>query len=133
MKSILSHYRIRVNNNEININDNFQYNSIINVISDNNFVNFEEELLDIEIEDQDALDLIKNLLKIDPSQRFSAEQALNSKYLSQYKDNFEENVNILSYKPEDYNLFCETINSKDDFVKKVELIKQKFIGEVIFQ
>ena len=133
LKSILSHYRIRVNNNEININDNFQYNSIINVISDNNFVNFEEELLDIEIEDQDALDLIKNLLKIDPSQRFSAEQALNSKYLSQYKDNFEENVNILSYKPEDYKLFCETINSKDDFLKKVELIKQKFIGEVIFQ
>ena len=133
LKSILSHYRIRVNNNEININDNSQFDSIKKIIKDNNFKNFEEELLDIGIEDQDALDLIKNLLKINPSQRFSAEQAINSTYLSQYKDIFTENVNGISYKIDDYNRFCKAINSKNDFLKNVELIKQKFIGEVIFQ
>ena len=133
LKSILYHYRIRINNSEININDNSQYDSIKSKISENNFENFEEELLDIGIEDQDALDLIKNLLKIDPSQRFSAEQALNSKYLTQFKDNFTENVNGISFKTNDYNRFCKAINSKNEFVKNVELIKQKFIGEVIFQ
>ena len=133
LKSILSHYRIRVNNNEININDNSQFDSIKTKISDNNFENFEEELLDIGIENQDALDLIKNLLKIDPSQRFSAEQALNSKYLTQFKDNFTENINGISFKTNDYNRFCNAINNKNEFVKNVELIKQKFIGEVIFQ
>jgi len=133
LKSILYHYRIRINNSEININDNSQYDSIKSKISENNFENFEEELLDIGIEDQDALDLIKNLLKIDPSQRFSAEQALNSKYLTQFKDNFTENVNGISFETNDYNRFCKAINSKNEFVKNVELIKQKFIGEVIFQ
>ena len=133
LKSILYHYRIRINNSEININDNSQYDSIKSKISENNFENFEEELLDIGIENQDALDLIKNLLKIDPSQRFSAEQALNSKYLTQFKDNFTENVNGISFKTNDYNRFCKAINSKNEFVKNVELIKQKFIGEVIFQ
>ena len=72
-------------------------------------------------------------MKIDPSQRFSAEQALNSKYLTQFKDNFTENVNGISFKTNDYNRFCKAINSKNEFVKNVELIKQKFIGEVIFQ
>ena len=132
LKCILSHYKIKVNNNEININDNFQFNLIRNIISGNNFGNFEEELLDIGIEDQDALDLIKNLLKIDPSKRFSAEQALNSNYFAQYIDNFTENANIISYKIEDYNRFCQNINSKNDFLKNVVVIKQKFIGEVIF-
>ena len=115
LKSILYHYRIRINNSEININDNSQYDSIKSKISENNFENFEEELLDIGIEDQDALDLIKNLLKIDPSQRFSAEQALNSKYLTQFKDNFTENVNGISFKTNDYNRFCKAINSKNEF------------------
>ena len=145
LKSILSHYKIKVNKNEININDNSQYNSIIKKISDNNFENFEEELLDIGLENQedqdnqdnqdrqDALDLIKNLLKIDPSKRFSAEQALNSNYLSMYIENFTENANIISHKTDDYIHFCTAINSKNDFEKNVELIKQKFIGEVIFQ
>ena len=132
LKCILSNYKIKVNNNEINIDDNFQFDLIRNIISFNNFGNFEEELLDIGIEDQNALDLIKNLLKIDPSRRFSAEQALNSNYFAQYIDNFTENVNIISYKIEDYNRFCQIINSKNDFLKNVELIKQKFIGEVIF-
>jgi len=142
LKSILSHYKIKVNKNEININDNSQYNSIIKKISDNNFENFEEELKDIELENQedednqdiqDALDLIKNLLKIDPSKRFSAEQALNSNYLSMYIENFTENANIISHKTDDYIHFCTAINNKNDFEKNVELIKQKFIGEVIFQ
>lgn len=145
LKSILSHYKIKVNKNEININDNSQYNSIIKKISDNNFENVEEELLDIGLENQEeednqdiqdkqgALDLIKNLLKIVPSKRFSAEQALNSNYLSMYKDNFTEKANIISHKTDDYIHFCTAINSQNDFEKNVELIKQKFIGEVIFQ
>mgnify|MGYP002626144686 CR=1 FL=1 len=135
LKSILSHYRIRVNNNEININEDTQLNLITNqVIVNNNFDNFEEELLDIGIEDQDALDLIKNLLKIDPSKRFSAEQALHSNYLSKYINNFDpESINEITHKTTDYNRFCNIVNNKNDFVKNVELIKQKFIGEVIFE
>ena len=58
---------------------------------------------------QDALDLIKNLLKIDPSKRFSAEQALNSNYLSMYIENFTENANIISHKTDDYIHFCTAI------------------------
>ena len=96
LKSILSKYKINVNNEQIN-----------------------------------TLDLINNLLKINPEKRFSAKQALNSKYLSKYKDNFQD-CEIL-YKENDYQSLLNSSNDKKIFIKNVEAIKQKFFGEILFE
>ena len=83
-----------------------------------------------EINDPDAIYLIRNLLDINPEKRFTAEQALNSNYLSNYKNNFEQKeitFNNIDY----YNLM--NVKNKEDFLKNVELIKGKFFGDVLFE
>ena len=130
IKSILSKYKIIINNNEININNNnvfhiFMY--IKNNLNNNKSFNFKDDLKNIdEIKDPDAFDLIKNLLKINPKERFSAEEALNSKYLSKYKNEIQE-YNV-SYNINDYENMLSNIYNKFDFVRVVEKIKQKFLG-----
>ena len=135
LKSILSKYKIFINNQEKNINDNNIFYILAEKIKGNNVfenINIREELnyLD-DINDPDALDLIKNLLQINPEKRFTAEQALNSNYFQNYKINFEQN--IITYIDKDYQNLIMNINSQEDFVKSVEYIKQKLLGEVLFE
>ena len=84
LKSILSKYKIFINNQEKNINDNNILAFIIEKIKGNNFFahfNFREELNDLdEIIDPEYRDLIKNLLQINPEKRLTAEKALNSNH-----------------------------------------------------
>ena len=108
---------------------------IIEKIKGNNFFanfNFREELNDLdEIIDPDARDLIKNLLQINPEKRFTAEQALNSNYLKNNITFFEQKA--ITYNENDYQNLIMNVNSKEDFVKSVEFIKQKLLGEVLFE
>lgn len=69
-------------NNEFEV-FNFIYNN------KHNKIDFVKVLSDYEggrdlINDKDALDLLKGLLKINPNERFSAKEALNSNYCKQY-------------------------------------------------
>lgn len=134
LKSIMSRYKININNNELNINNKDDFNFIKEIIQNNSFekYNFKEELNTIhEINDQEALDLVNNLLKINPEKRFTAGEALNSAYLSKFKNNFE--FKNITYIIKDYESLLENVNSKDIFVKNVETIKQKYLGEVLFE
>lgn len=130
LKSIFSKYKININNNIVDINNDILFNSIIF----QNFYesdNFKAKLNNInEIMDPEAIDLINNLLEINPSKRFNAEQALNSKYLSIYKDKFEQ-CNI-SYNLNDCESLLNNVQNQNIFIKNIETIKQKFIGEEIF-
>ena len=83
-----------------------------------------------EINDQDAIYLIRNLLDINPEKRFTAEQALNSNYLSNYKNNFEQKE--ITFNNIDYDNLMN-VKNKEDFLKNVELIKGKFFGDVLFE
>lgn len=134
LKSILSKYKIIINNEEINIDNNNNFKFIKEIIIEKNAFenyNLKTELMCLdEITDPDAIDLIKNLLHINPEKRFSAEQALNSKYLSKYKNNFEQKE--ITFKNIDYDNLINATN-KEDFVKNVEKIKEKFLGDVLFE
>lgn len=130
LQAILSKYKITINNNEININniDNFNY---VRLLILNNNYNFKEELNIIDgIEDLEALDLIKNLLKINPQQRFTAEQALNSNYLSEYRKDFQQCD--ITYEEIDYEDLLTNVYNKNIFIKNVQRIKQKYVGEILF-
>lgn len=138
LKSIFSKYKLTMNmNNEIiNINDKNHFNFLINEIVGKKAYetyHFGEELNGIdEIQDQDAFDLISNLLKINPKKRFTAEEALKSNYFSQYNEEYK-NLTELSYKKSDYENLIINSNNKNKFIKNVETIKQKYFGEIIFE
>lgn len=130
LKAILSKYKISFNNMNGNLDYDFDYIKT-QIIEKNNYenYNFKAELKNIEgINDFEALDLIKNLLEINPNKRFNAEQALNSQYLSKY--NIENSE--ISYKEDDYNKYIKSAINKEIFVKNLTMIKQKFLGEVLF-
>lgn len=132
LKSILSKYELSVDKAKIDVNNNIDFNHIINQkIIGKNYDSFEEELKSIaEIKDPEAFELIKNLLRINPAKRFSAEQALKSKYLSKFKNNFEDCE--ITYLKKDYEDLLMKTNNKDIFIQNFETIKQKYIGEVLF-
>ena len=135
LKSILSKYKININGKEIDINNNNDFDSISQQLTEENFFeknNFKEELCNIEeINDKEAFDLINNLLKINPQKRFSAEEALNSNYLSKFKNEFK--MSQISYIIKDYDTLITNVKNKNDFIKNVETIKQKYLGEVLFE
>lgn len=127
IKKILSKYKIIMNNNEININDNNIFEIIMKNLINNESFNFQEELKKIDkIQDPDAFDLLKNLLRINPKERFSAEEALNSKYLSEYKNEIEQYETL--YKIKDYEELLSIGCNKNDFINNIGLIHQKFDG-----
>ena len=87
---ILSKYKIFINNQEYNINNN-NINFIEEIIKNNEFRKYNFALkLNLDGIDPDAIELIKNLLEIDPDKRFNAEQALKSNYLSQYEKEIQK-------------------------------------------
>lgn len=134
LKAILSQYKINMNNKEIDLNNNQDFYFISNQLTKKNFfetTNFNAELKKIdEIDDEDAFDLIKNLLEINPEKRFSAEKALNSKYLAKFKNMFE--LSDISFLINDYNSLIINVDNIISFAKNVETIKQKYLGEPLF-
>ena len=129
LRIILSKYKIIMNNKEISIDNNnvFKIIMYISNLNNNESVNFKAELKKIDgIEDPEAFDLIKNLLKINPKERFSAEEALNHKYLSQYKNKIEQ-YNIY-YKEKDYKDMLTSDCNLIVFINNLKSIHQKFIG-----
>lgn len=135
LKSILSRYSITINNEQININNSNHISNIIkNIIIPKAYDKYiiQEKLIIIDkIEDKEALDLINNLLKINPEKRFNAEQALNSKYLSKYREHFQDCK--LLYEEKDYESLLNSFNDKNIFIKNFEAIRQKFFGEILFE
>ena len=133
LKSIFSRYKINIDNKEFNMNNRDDFNFITEIIENHFFekYNFKEELNTIdEINDKEALDLVNNLLKINPEKRFTAEEALKSAYLSKFKKEFE--LKKITYEINDYQSLLD-VDNKDIFVKNVETIKQKYLGEVLFE
>ena len=138
LKSILTKYQLTINNKIIDVNNDYKLvNFANNILSTNSYEssNFKEKLNIInEIEDPEAIDLISSLLKLNPEKRFNAEEALNSKYLSKYKD-FKDNLEQykISCDDDDYFNLLSDVQNENNFLQNVKLIKQKFIGEDIFE
>lgn len=110
LKIILSKYGIK---------ENIKKEEIKKIIEDNSndykfkFTNEETE----KINDENAIDLLQNLLALNPKKRFSPEQVLESKYLSMFKgyDIFD---NRTIDKPINYFELSELI----DKIKFIEII-----------
>ena len=100
--------------------ENIKPEEISNIIEDDN--NYEKYKLKNEeiiknIPDKDAIDLITNLLVINPKKRYTSKEVLNSKYLLDYKD-----TDPLDAKVQE-NLIYEKLN--DSFIdvnKFIEII-----------
>lgn len=135
LKSILSKYKISINNNIINTSGTNNFYFIKNhVLKANCYNNFKAELNmnNIEeIKDIEALDLINNLLNLNPTKRFDAKLVLDSKYLSKYKNTFQQCT--ISFNQNDYEDLIINVPDENVFLKNVETIRKKFIGEVIFE
>ena len=117
LEFILSKYNIK-GNNSID-----EYKKILNN-EDNNKNNYkiDNKILDeIKDKDKDAIDLINNLLSLNPKDRFTAEQVLNSEYLKDFKGtNSFDNKKII----ENPFYYKEKSVNKLDKVKFIEFIKQ---------
>ena len=118
LNSILSKFEIEENhkNDDINILMEKILNGEINA-------RFKIEEISNEINDLDAIELIKNLLVINPKERFSAEQVLKSNYLKDYFgfDSLEiEPINTSL----DYNENYLNLNDKCKFEKIVDNISK---------
>ena len=114
------------------INENLEKDEINNLIfSDENKFKFNIGEIESKIEDKNAIELIKNLVVLNPKKRFTAEQVLKSKYFedllepdtlkidlidSQSKNDF---FNKLIDKNNFKNVLAELISKKNKFNKKI--------------
>ena len=131
LRGILSKYELMEGNAKININNKKEFDYIKKCINEKRYY-FKSKLNKInEIDDEDAFDLLENLLKIDPQKRYSAEQALNSKYFSVYSKEFK-NCDLI-YNENDYKLLLSNVQDLNSFLGHIELIKQKFFGDILFE
>ena len=79
----------------------------------------DKKILDL-INDEDAIDLIKNLLNFNPNLRYSAKQVLESNYLKEFKN--ENSLDVEPIKcPFDYK---EISDDEMNYEKCVKLIKK---------
>ena len=134
LKAILLKYKITINNQEIDIENNNNFNLVKTIIQNGEYdaYNFNSQLnLDsIGKNDPYAIELLKKLLEINPANRFSAEQALNSNY---FVGNLAENEKDIDYNEVDYNLLLKNVNERNTFLNNIKMIKQKFLGQVLFE
>ena len=89
------------------LNGNFSNNEINNYLNQKYIIKLKEE--DKVKIDRDALDLIENLLVLNPNERYSAKQVLHSNYLKIYKDEDSFNLKKLNSSI-DYNNFKDNID-----------------------
>ena len=111
---ILSKLEIEQNNKDINISTLMRES-----LDGKKNITFKIEEISNEINDLDAIELIKNLLVINPKERFSAEQVLKSNYLKDFFDidslEIEQINTSLNYTENNQNL-----NDKNKFAKIIE-------------
>jgi serine/threonine protein kinase len=132
LKAVLLKYKITINNQIIDIENNNNFNLIKEKIKNGDY-NFNSQLnLDSiqGIDDPHAIELLNKLLEINPTNRFSAQQALNSNY---FVGNLVNNENDIDYNEKDYALYLNNVKYPYTFLNNIKLIKQKFLGQVLFE
>ena len=111
---ILSKFDINGKNNYENLNILMK-----NILSGQTKAEFKIEEILNEINDLEAIELINNLLTINPKERFSAEQALKSKYLNEY-------IDINPLKVEQFNFSQNNCKNLNDKTKLIDAIDKMF-------
>ena len=117
LKNIFSKFGFTINENS------FINNEIEQLINDNlnkYSVKIEEENID-----DDAIDLIKNLLVLNPKNRFSADQVINSDYLKDYKEIYLIEMETINIHGIDYNQLTP-IEDSDKFFEKYNILYNAF-------
>ena len=114
--------RFGINSNDI-LEDKTKLNNLIkkdevkHVILDQNEIE--------KINDEIALDLINNLLVLNPNKRFTAKQVLQSNYLKEFKE--KDSLNLEKIKnPFDYSILLDSIN-KEKFYQILDNLKNKLM------
>ena len=136
LKGILKNfYRIKIDGSDWD--EDINYNDIITFIKNGEYNKFEAELnweneFFKDIKNEEDKNLIKKLLEIDPKKRIKADDVLDMDMFKKLNFTFEESE--VNYEEEDYQkYFGGEINDENTFRKYLEDIKEKFIGQVIFE
>ena len=136
LKDILKNfYRIKIDGSDWD--EDINYNMIIKFIKNGEYNKFEAELnweneFFKDIKNEEDKNLIKKLLEIDPKKRPKADEVLDMDMFKKLNFTFEESE--VNYKEEDYQkYFGGEIIDENTFRKYLEDIKEKFIGQVIFE
>ena len=122
LNNILTSFGITKNLTEKEINE-----ILYNDSNENYKIQFTKEVEE-KINDENILDLLNNLLVLNPNRRYSAEQVLKSPYLKEYSE-FFNNIDLpefnrseksMNYENDYRNYFNEEINkTKFDIIFKV--------------
>ncbi len=111
---ILSKFEIEQNYKDINIRILMGES-----LNSNNSARFKIEEISNEINDLDAIELIKNLLVINPKERFSAEQVLKSNYLKDFFDIDSLEIKQINTSL-NYSENYQNLKDKNKFAKIIE-------------
>ena len=136
LKGILKNfYRIKIDGSDWD--EDINYNMIIKFIKNGEYNKFEAELnweyeFFEDIKNEEDKNLIKKLLEIDPKKRIKADDVLDMDMFKKLNFIFEKSE--VNYKEEDYKkYFSGEIIDENTFRKYLKDIKEKFIGQVIFE
>ena len=125
-------YDIKVNG--LDWNTNIKYMDIIRFIRNGEYNRFQYKLKDevlVDIKEENDKNVIENLLKINPEERWSVQNLFDSTLFKILDYKFIDSV--FYYKDEDYNKYLRrSPTNEKEFIKFHEEIKQKYIGLSIF-
>ena len=101
---------------KLEIKEDYTNQDLIKILNENKNINFKipQYYLD-KISDEDAKDLINNLLVFNPNKRFSALDVLNSKYLSEFKEDDSLEIDKIKI-PNDYQKISQNNIISQNFV-----------------
>ncbi len=107
--------------------ENIQKENINKIINDD--INSEKyklksEEIESQIKDKDAIDLINNLLVINPKKRYTALEVLKSKYLTEFNDIDSYNVQINDFII-DYEILNDIFIDQNKFIEIIGQLKSK--------
>ena len=115
LKNIISKFGITINENFL---ENNEIDKLINDEVNIKYINLKEE----NINDEKAIDLIKNLLVLNPEKRFNAKQVINSDYLKDLKKYELIEKKKINNPLMDYNKLTNAKNSKEVFFALVNML-----------
>ena len=97
-----------------------EYTRILNNENNGNKYQIDNTILE-KIKDKEAINLINNLLSLNPKHRFTAKQVLDSEYLKEFKgtDSFDIKINV-----ENPFYYKEISENKLNKIKFIDLIKK---------